>query len=1072
MKKENKVNTQNTAAIEPKGGFRGFLKKIDNEFSRFDSYIENHNGAYLAWAFLMPAVIMFLIYAAMKVFPFGESSVLVLDLNAQYVQFFEGLRDWVWGDASLLYSFSRQLGGEFMGIYAYYVASPFSYIVALFPKDMITEALYVMFVLKCGLCGLSFGYYMHKNHYLGSTGTIIFSTLYALTGYVVVMQHNTMWMDNVILLPLLALGVESLVKYKKFSMFTLALALSLLSNFYIGYMSCIFVAVYFFYYYIAQSTDGANNPLGETKHFAKSLLRVIIFSVIAIAISAIIVLTAYYSLSFGKNEFTEPDFSFKLKFDFLDFIVKLLPFSFDTVRPEGLPFVYCGVITLILVPLYFLTAKVTRREKLASAALILFFFLSMIISPVDMVWHGFQAPNWLNYRYSYMFCFVMLVLAAKAFTRLREFGSKPIIIVSVFWGIFYIAIQKFASIVETIADNLGMETFDEKIDSMLISLDNMAGATAVWTTVGAIVLYCVLLIYCTQEKKNSPKYERLTMILVCIICLESFLNGVGLTQALHRDVVISTRNSYYGFMNAYQPAIDYIQESDDGFYRMEKVDIRTVNDPFTLGYRGLSSSSSTLNDDTVRFLDKLGLSSSSHWSEYRGSTPVTDALLGIRYLMMTDSEISLKTKDNVESFKDIYEKIYSETITDPDIIENYFGDQSEVADADKVTSMITEAYFNKYALPIALMANSDILSLSFEKPADFQYYHDDVKNIDYSNYDDRTDVEILYSPFERMNSMINALLGTSSEYDVFVGINSSISKENVISTEKVQGHTLYEPTGDGVANSAGMNFTFTVPSNLTEETTIYAYFPSEYPRESTLLLNGEEFSGFFSNDSSCIIDVGNFAPGEQVSVTLQLRPSPEFYLKENEFYFYYVDETAYASAFEALAQSTFNITEFTERSFAGTVNVTADRNTFFTTIPYDEGWKVTVDGKPVEFKEALGSLIAFEIDGAGEHTVTLEYMPSCFVNGVIITVIGSLILLAFMIVSSLILRGKIKINRKSSLAAVAETILPLPGEAEVTTSPLTEDDNEEEIEEEADVPAETQPEPAAPAKKKSGKKSK
>ena len=280
MKKENKTNTQG-AAVKSNNGFGAFLKKIDSSFSRFDNYIENHNGAYLAWAFLMPAVIMLLIYAAMRVHPFGESSVLVLDLNAQYVQFFEGLRDWVWGDASLLYSFSRQLGGEFMGIYAYYVASPLSYIVALFPKSMITEALYVMFVLKCGLCGLSFGYYMHKNHYLGSTGTIIFSTLYALTGYVVVMQHNTMWIDNVILLPLLALGVEHLIKYKKFKMFTLSLALALLSNFYIGYMSCIFVAVYFFYYYIAQSKDGANNPLGESKHFAKALLRVIIFSVIA-----------------------------------------------------------------------------------------------------------------------------------------------------------------------------------------------------------------------------------------------------------------------------------------------------------------------------------------------------------------------------------------------------------------------------------------------------------------------------------------------------------------------------------------------------------------------------------------------------------------------------------------------------------------------------------------------------------------------------------------------------------------------------------------------------------------------
>ena len=84
--------------------------------------------------FGIPVVIMYLIYLVMEIHPFGNGSVLVLDLNAQYVYFYEALRDFVWGDNSLLYSFSRQLGGEFMGLYAYYLASPFSYIVALFPE--------------------------------------------------------------------------------------------------------------------------------------------------------------------------------------------------------------------------------------------------------------------------------------------------------------------------------------------------------------------------------------------------------------------------------------------------------------------------------------------------------------------------------------------------------------------------------------------------------------------------------------------------------------------------------------------------------------------------------------------------------------------------------------------------------------------------------------------------------------------------------------------------------------------------------------------------------------------------
>ena len=79
---------------------------------------------YILIAALIPAVLVFLMYLARGLYPFGNGCVLVLDLNGQYVYFFEALRNFVVnGDTSIIYSFSRALGGEFMGIYAYYIAS-------------------------------------------------------------------------------------------------------------------------------------------------------------------------------------------------------------------------------------------------------------------------------------------------------------------------------------------------------------------------------------------------------------------------------------------------------------------------------------------------------------------------------------------------------------------------------------------------------------------------------------------------------------------------------------------------------------------------------------------------------------------------------------------------------------------------------------------------------------------------------------------------------------------------------------------------------------------------------------
>ena len=102
-----------------------------NKSTLFKQRISNikREYGYLFLAALIPAIIFFLIYLARGLNPFGNGTVLVLDLNGQYVYFFEALRDTVLEGGSLLYSWSRSLGGEFLGIYAYYIASPLSYLV-------------------------------------------------------------------------------------------------------------------------------------------------------------------------------------------------------------------------------------------------------------------------------------------------------------------------------------------------------------------------------------------------------------------------------------------------------------------------------------------------------------------------------------------------------------------------------------------------------------------------------------------------------------------------------------------------------------------------------------------------------------------------------------------------------------------------------------------------------------------------------------------------------------------------------------------------------------------------------
>ena len=190
-----------------------------NIFSKIKNSAFWQRYGYLSFAFLAPALLMCVSYFAFGVHPFGNESVLVLDLNAQYVYFFGALRRAIFGDTSLIYSFSRALGGEFLGIFAYYLSSPLSFIVALFPENMMLDALLCLFTTKCGICGLTFAYYLDRHKVGTKQSRILFAILYSLCGYGVVYQHNTMWIDCMYLLPLIALGIEDLISKRKYMLF-------------------------------------------------------------------------------------------------------------------------------------------------------------------------------------------------------------------------------------------------------------------------------------------------------------------------------------------------------------------------------------------------------------------------------------------------------------------------------------------------------------------------------------------------------------------------------------------------------------------------------------------------------------------------------------------------------------------------------------------------------------------------------------------------------------------------------------------------------------------------------------
>ncbi|MBE6552728.1 MAG: hypothetical protein E7666_00135 [Ruminococcaceae bacterium] len=910
--------------------------------------------AYLLLCMLVPAAVMYLIYLARGIYPFGNGTVLVLDLNGQYVWFFEALRKCVYGDASLLYSFCRALGGEFLGIYAYYLASPLSYIVCLFPESMMQEALLTLFILKTAICGGTFGFYMHRTLQNPKPYAIIsFATFYAVTSYAVVQQNNTMWIDAMMWLPLLTLGIEQLIKYGKFKMYTIFLALILFSNFYIGFMACIYTFVYFFLYYVAHSGNHRNNPNRESAHFIKSLFRIAFYSLLAIGIAGVILLGAYYALNFGKTTFSNPKWVWSFKLDALDLLYKFLPGSYDTVRPDGHPFVYCGVLTLLLIPAYFFNKKYPVRQKIISAVFILFFIASFSLSVLDLIWHCFQKPNWLNYRYSFMLCFYLCVLACRAFAELESTLLRIVIATGGLLAFLCTNLQNYTS---------GKYVKPDDLTCILFTL---------------IMIFVYIVILGLLKIGNGKRV--LSFLLLVIICAETFLNGLWNMNAFGDDVGFSTHSRYQDFLAKTRPIVQMVQESDTSFYRMEKTFFRKTNDNMALNMYGLSGSTSTLNKETIQFLNKMGYSSKSHWSKYLGGTPVNDSLLGLKYIISNDTKFAtyyepykVDTSNNYTAYYNPYALSLAYGV-DEDLLDfplGYLPVEKDEED-EKKTSVISDA------INAVKGAINNILGID--------------ETVNSAEYEDKYD-----SPFERLNAIVTAMLGEEDTVEIFVPIR--IQNEYTSNTDKayVVGHYRYEP----VDSSLDATVSYEVEMPLDAE--LFFYMPSDYPREVklTLIENGSGVSKgtFHGNETSRIISLGMQSEGDLLSLRMTMT-TPYLYPMMGEEYFYYIDWEVFEDAMARLAQDQYQITEFSETSFDGTFTASREHELVMTTLAYDKGWKVTVDGKEVETVKVLGSLVAFYVDGeAGDtHRIEMVYSPNTLHVGTIISLISLSVLILLII---------------------------------------------------------------------------
>ena len=892
-------------------------KKIQLNKSKFTS------NRYLFFSFLSAIGVMLMIYLISGVFPFGGKTVLRMDLYHQYGPLFAELYDKVKNGSSLIYSWQSGLGSCFLGNYFNYLSSPVAAIIMFFSHENIPEAIGIMVLIKAGLASAAFTYYLKKSQHNHSVTTVIFGVLYAFCAYMLAYYWNVMWLDAMVLLPIILLGIERIIRNGFIWTYVLSLALSMFSNYYMSYMLCIFSVVYFFYYYLSTCPSGSvlskkfkqDHPKGllnklKNSRFIRSCILFGIGSLLAGGLMAWTLLPTYKILqSCSATSGTFPE-DVKTYFNMFDFLANHLTAASTTIRSSGedvLPNVYSGMLTVMLAPLYFFTSSISKKEKATTLGLLAFFFISFNLNGFNYIWHGFHFPNDLPYRFSFMYSFILLVIAYKTFMRLDEFTSKQL-------GAVGAAIISLSFLI----DKIGTKNLDRSALLLIIAFT---------------VIY-VLILTTFKDKR----YEKASLaILLCVCCCSEII--ICHSKNFPNNITSESYESDYEDFRTVKEHLDTIEQNS--FYRMELTNLRTRMDPSWFGYNGISVFSSMAYENVSKLQDRMGMMSNGINSyTYNPQTPVYNMMHSIKYIVNNETPNILSDK--------YYEHLYS--------VDKY------------------DAYENKYYLPIAYCVNSDVTEWNFFKDTS-------SKNVD---------------PFLVQGDYFDKATGSGNPFES-VEI-SYINYSNVrpfVEDVSAGSYSFNKDTADQDGSA-----TFYITTQKTGN--IYIYYHVDSASSKDITVNSSLGTIVQSAGQDCILDLGRYNAEETISVTVPFEANSG----SMKLRVYTLNDEIFEKGYNKLNKTTLNVSTFEDTFIEGRFTANSDC-ILYTSIPYDKGWSVVIDGEEVDSESIVAladAFIAVKVS-KGNHDISFSYTPQGLSTGIKITA-ASLLLVAIYILLVIIFKKK------------------------------------------------------------------
>ena len=617
--------------------------------------------------------LLWLLFYIKKYVPFGVHSLASKDADFQYLDFLAYLKDVFDGKNNIDYSFSKSIGGACIGVFSYYLSSPFNLLLLLFDKSQLVLFVHVIITLKLACAAATFAFYLNRRFEEWNDGSvkkqaliIFLAVSYAVSQYGIAQACNIMWLDGFYMLPLIMLGVYRVVNGGRPVMLSVSVALAVLFNWYMGGINCVFACFWFLFEFAYLRLYSGDTKAEKTviKDFAGKLGRFIYSMLAGVLISGVLFLPTIGAMRYSVRG--SLDFGSLLDMSFIGDVSSVIDgYSLGAQSQKGSVSLYCGCLALIGFIGIFIGKKHNVKQKILAFVTLVVMLLMFYWNPLCMAFSLFKEVGSYWYRYSHVGIFCILFFAAEFFLSEDLNAVKWRVIIA---SVIFSAAMLCVNYLHGVQDN-----------------------KLVWLTDALIVGVAVLIALISRLSKNVGAGRVFGIIFTVILCAVLTVE-TGYSVMLQMDNIhIDNGESFVEYETAMEGLINDLKEYDSDTYRISQTRSRATrslekkknnngkdtddnfkyknnvranyDESFGYGYWAIGSYVSNADSTVLNFLVDTGYrSEGDNLNVVNMPVLGTDSLLGVRYIV---SDYALEGMNKVEDIADnangagVYENPYS-----------------------------------------------------------------------------------------------------------------------------------------------------------------------------------------------------------------------------------------------------------------------------------------------------------------------------------------------------------------------------------------------------------------------------